>query len=62
MEGLLSSISSIGERGDARPDDSVPTRMFRLAGLPREFGCSGLVLKLCLHWIDIWRLRRTPQT
>eukprot|EP00969_Alexandrium_andersonii_P151168 6684260-Alexandrium_andersonii.AAC.1 len=61
MEGLLPSISSIVERGDARPDVSAPTRMFRIAGLFRDFGRSGLVLKLCLRWIDICRLGRTLQ-
>eukprot|EP00969_Alexandrium_andersonii_P137313 6073429-Alexandrium_andersonii.AAC.1 len=35
--------------------------MFRIAGLFKEFGCSTLVVKQCLSWIDAWRVGRTPQ-
>eukprot|EP00969_Alexandrium_andersonii_P024439 1066790-Alexandrium_andersonii.AAC.1 len=33
FESLLLDIASAGERSGGRPDDSVPTRMFRIAGL-----------------------------
>eukprot|EP00969_Alexandrium_andersonii_P261477 11560042-Alexandrium_andersonii.AAC.1 len=37
MEDLLLEISSMGERNEVSVRDSVPTRMFRIAGLLREF-------------------------
>eukprot|EP00969_Alexandrium_andersonii_P195435 8633733-Alexandrium_andersonii.AAC.1 len=60
MEELLSGIAPVGERGMMRPDDSVPTRMFRIAGLFREYSGPSLLLKLCLSWIDMWRTGKTP--
>eukprot|EP00969_Alexandrium_andersonii_P259424 11471496-Alexandrium_andersonii.AAC.1 len=45
LEELLTSIAPIGERGVMRPDDSVPTRMLRIAGLFREYGGSSLLSK-----------------
>eukprot|EP00969_Alexandrium_andersonii_P298639 13201642-Alexandrium_andersonii.AAC.1 len=38
MEQLISNIAPIGERAVIQSSDSVPTRMFRLAGLFREYG------------------------
>eukprot|EP00969_Alexandrium_andersonii_P244819 10817601-Alexandrium_andersonii.AAC.1 len=38
FEQLLLCIASAGERFGGRPDDSVPTRMFRIAGLFQEYG------------------------
>eukprot|EP00969_Alexandrium_andersonii_P282172 12474867-Alexandrium_andersonii.AAC.1 len=38
FESLLLCIASAGERSGGRPDDSVPTRMFRIAGLFQEYG------------------------
>eukprot|EP00969_Alexandrium_andersonii_P051811 2275552-Alexandrium_andersonii.AAC.1 len=43
-----------------RPDESAPTRMFRVAGLFREYGGSSLLLKPCLSWLDMWRAGKTP--
>eukprot|EP00969_Alexandrium_andersonii_P068629 3027483-Alexandrium_andersonii.AAC.1 len=60
MERLLASIAPIAERSMARADDSVPTRMFRVAGLFQEYGASALILKPCLHWLDMWRTGSTP--
>eukprot|EP00969_Alexandrium_andersonii_P370346 15477056-Alexandrium_andersonii.AAC.1 len=60
MEGLLSETAPIGERGAVRVDDSAPTRMFRIAGLFREFGECALLLKLCLNWVDLWRVGQRP--
>eukprot|EP00969_Alexandrium_andersonii_P082153 3621873-Alexandrium_andersonii.AAC.1 len=60
MEEPLTGIAPIGERGVMQPDDSVATRMFRIAGLFRECGRSSLLLKPCLSWIDMWRTGKTP--
>eukprot|EP00969_Alexandrium_andersonii_P143042 6323769-Alexandrium_andersonii.AAC.1 len=60
LEHLLLEVSSIGERGVTRVEDSVSSRMFRIAGLFREFGCASLMAKLCLNWIDMWRSGETP--
>eukprot|EP00969_Alexandrium_andersonii_P041621 1824537-Alexandrium_andersonii.AAC.1 len=60
FESLLLEVSSMGERSAIGTRDSIPTRMFRIAGLFQEFGCSTPVVKQCLNWIDIWRTGRTP--
>eukprot|EP00969_Alexandrium_andersonii_P095901 4234900-Alexandrium_andersonii.AAC.1 len=50
----------MGERAVRGPSDSVPARMFRIAGLFEEFGCASLAAKLCLNWVDVWRVGATP--
>eukprot|EP00969_Alexandrium_andersonii_P113274 5006064-Alexandrium_andersonii.AAC.1 len=50
----------MGERNAGGSSDSVPTRLFRIAGLFGEFGCASLAAKLCLSWIDVWRAGATP--
>eukprot|EP00969_Alexandrium_andersonii_P208807 9222065-Alexandrium_andersonii.AAC.1 len=40
MENLMLEVSSMGERNAGRSADSVPTELFRIAGLFEEFGCA----------------------
>eukprot|EP00969_Alexandrium_andersonii_P054656 2406957-Alexandrium_andersonii.AAC.1 len=60
FESLILGVSSMGERQAIGIQDSIPTRLFRIAGLFQEFGCSSLVVKQCLSWIDTWRTGNTP--
>eukprot|EP00969_Alexandrium_andersonii_P118672 5247543-Alexandrium_andersonii.AAC.1 len=48
FESLMLGVSSMGERQAIGTQDSIPTRLFRIAGLFQEFGCSSLVAKQCL--------------